>query len=517
MSNSNLARSQTLALTGMSGTVVEVEAAVTRQLPGMAIIGLPDVALAEAKLRVKIASAQSGFPLTDKFITINLSPAALPKHGSSFDLAVALAALAASRYLPAEAIRETIFIGELGLDGSLRRPRGLLNFVYEASRLGFQRVMVPSVAASEALLVPGMEVVSAETLLDAIRWLRGEPSGCRVLTHEEHIDPSTLPMPEFDTDISEVLGQEEAIDALLVAAAGRHNISMIGPPGAGKTMLASRLPTILPQLRAQEALENSCIASLEGESVEKLIMRPPFEAPHHTATTVAIVGGGRGEKVSIGAVTRANNGVLFLDEAPEFSRATLDALRQPLEKGTVEIHRANLRVQLPARFQLVLAANPCPCGNAGAVETEARCQCAPIQRRNYISRISGPLKDRIDIRLAVQRAKCSFSPTDIAPRTSEMLRAQVSKARETAIDRLKNTPWNANAEIPGKILRSSKMQLPHERTALIDTALDQGRITLRGYDRILRIAWSVADLAGHMSPSREDIATALHLREECTE
>ncbi|SJN08629.1 MG(2+) CHELATASE FAMILY PROTEIN / ComM-related protein [Leucobacter sp. 7(1)] len=306
-------RASAIALTGLHGTAVTVEAAVSQQLPGMTIIGLPDTALAEAKLRVRSATTQAGFPLSKRFLTVNLSPAALPKHGAGFDLAIALAALAASRRLPAAKLLETAHLGELALGGELRRPAGLLSSVVAARQLGFVRVMVPAECASEAQLVPGIEIVAVGSLADAVGWYRHGANG---IAAPPILSPDAPAQPQGNAgpDLSEIIGQPEAVEALAVVAAGRHHLSLLGPPGAGKTLLATRLPTILPALTDTEALEATSIASLGGNPLTGLIRHPPFESPHHTATTVAIIGGGAGSVVRPGAVTRAHHGVLFLDE-----------------------------------------------------------------------------------------------------------------------------------------------------------------------------------------------------------
>ncbi|KAM9863871.1 YifB family Mg chelatase-like AAA ATPase [Leucobacter sp. BZR 635] len=523
-------RAAAVALTGLAGTTVMVEAAVSRQLPGMAIIGLPDAALAEAKQRVRTAAAQAGLPLSERFVVVNLAPAALPKQGSGFDLAIALAALAASRQLPTAKLADTAHIGELGLDGGLRRPAGLLSTVIAARDLGFARVLVPSEAATEARLVPDIEVVEAASLGAAVSWHRNEAGDWSDTgdspTHQGRGAPSAaLGPPDASAaartetvDMSEIIGQEEAVEAMVVAAAGRHHISLVGPPGSGKTLLATRLATILPDLSPHESLVASSIASLSGSSLHSLVRRPPFESPHHTASSAAIVGSGDARGIRPGAISRASYGVLFMDEAPEFGRVVLDDLREPLEAGTITISRAKLHAVLPAKLQLVLAANPCPCGNAGAPETAFACTCSPNTRMRYLGRLSGPLNDRIDLRLNVRRVSSVLLTSAAAENpvssgvTSAQLRTRVERARERARVRLADTPWNFNGEVPGDWLRSTTMRLPTATTAAIDRALAHGGLTLRGYDRILRIAWSIADLAEVPRPGRSEVAQALTMR-----
>lgn len=511
-------RAASVALTGIEGTTVIVEAAVSQQLPGMAIIGLPDTALAEAKLRVRTATTQAGMPLADRFITVNLSPAALPKQGSGFDLAIALSALAASRRLPHERLSTTAHLGELGLDGELRRPAGLLTATVAARELGFERVMVPERGGAEAALVPGIEVVAVQDLGGAVAWHRGEAEGWRVMPYQGTVPQKSEALAAGDPlaemgDISDIVGQPEAVEALTIAAAGRHHMSLLGPPGAGKTMLATRLPTILPDLTPDESITASSIASMGGSPLAGLVRRPPFESPHHTATKVAVVGGGSNSEVRPGAMTRACHGVLFLDEAPEFPRSVLEALRQPLESGQIEIHRSRIRTSLPARVQLVLAANPCPCGYAGSPDTVSQCRCSPSMRIRYLQRISGPLGDRIDLRLTVRRVpSVLLNEGAAAVPTSDELRERVTQARAAAAERLRDTPWSVNGEMTGPWLRTARLRLPRNETAVLDHALARGSLTLRGYDRVLRVAWTIADLAGRERPGRSEISRALVLR-----
>lgn len=479
-----LARTQSVALIGLAGSLVEVEADISSQLPGMRLIGLPDAALAEAAERVRAAAKNSGCALNGHRLTVNLSPAALRKHGSGFDLAIAVACLAADDVVPAASVAAVVHIGELALDGRLRPTPGMLPAVIAAARLGHHTVMVPAGNADEAGLVPGIRVVPVASLRDALIWhgARLDPQEVEALCA-----PAEDELPEEALDLLDVVGNDEAILALQVAAAGGHHLFMLGPPGAGKTMLAARLPGLLPDLGPAASLEVSSLRSLSGRPVGRsLVTRPPLEAPHHTITAAAMVGGGSGQ-IRPGAAARASHGVLFLDEAPEFASAVLDALRQPLESGRISIHRANAVAHFPARFQLVLAANPCPCGQYGTGDQE--CTCAPNARRRYLARISGPLLDRIDIQLAVTRVTAAQLRIAAAEGrlSSAVARGRVLAARERALQRLAGTPWTLNSEVPGPWLRSRERRLDAAVTAMLDRALERGGITMRGYDRILRV------------------------------
>jgi magnesium chelatase family protein len=504
-----LGRTHAVSLLGLSGAIVEIEADVGSGLPAFILIGLPDAALGEANHRVRAAATNAGCPLPGHKITINLSPASLPKHGSGFDLGIAVAALAAAGSISAESIEPVVHLGELGLDGRLRPIPGILPAVLAVVRAGYETVMVPSGNVDEASLVPGIRVVGVASLLDAAIWHGGE-------FPPEPRDPIYLPElaePRVDDlDLADVIGNDDAIGAMLAAAAGGHHVFLLGPPGAGKTMLASRLPGLLPDLPPEAAIEVSSIRSLCGLPIGRsLATRPPFEAPHHTASAAALIGGGSAV-IRPGAAARASHGVLFLDEAPEFTVTALDALRQPLESGVITIHRANAIAHYPGSFQLIMAANPCPCGQWGAKDSD--CTCAPFARRRYLARISGPLLDRIDIQLRVHRiTSTQLRMADEGRRLSTAdARVQVAEARAAARVRLAKTPWSLNSQVPGAWLRGPAARLPTATTASIDRALERGGITMRGYDRVLRLGWTLADLDGAVSPGVDHIGRALYLR-----
>ncbi|WP_072810817.1 YifB family Mg chelatase-like AAA ATPase [Rhodococcus zopfii] len=496
-----LGRAFSVAVTGVDGQVVEIEADIGRGLPGVKMVGLPDTALQESRDRVRAAVTNSGGEWPDSKVVLALSPATLPKVGSVYDVALACSVLNAAKALPLEALAKTILVGELALDGRIRPVRGVLPAVLAAARAGWARIVVPTATMAEAGLVDGIDVFGADSLAEVVLWLRGDGP-----LHRPDARP-VLKRP-VRADLSEVVGQLEARRAIEVAAAGAHHLMLTGPPGIGKTMLAQRLPGILPTLSEEHALEVTAIHSVAGtlSADRPLVLDPPFIAPHHTASVSSLIGGGTG-MAKPGAVSRAHRGVLFLDEVAEMGTKTLEALRTPLEDGEVRIARRDGVARYPARFQLILAANPCPC----APPRDVDCVCAPTARRRYLGRLSGPLLDRVDLRVRMESVATSALMGDTGESTEDV-RARVAQARAAAADRWSGFGWSTNAEVPGPALRQ-RFRLSPAALKPVEWALRKGAITARGADRAIRVAWTVGDLAGLDRPGETEVAAALDFRD----
>ena len=499
-----LARTLAVALTGLDGQLVEVECDISTGLPGLSFTGLPDASVSESRDRLRSAIVNSEAEWPNHKVTVALLPADVRKVGSRFDLAVGVAVLAAGGQVPADSVAGAVWIAELGLDGRLRPVRGVLPAVLAARRHGVRRVVVAAGNATEAALVSDVDVRCAERLRDVEAWLTGDGPAL------DQVAPGAAGPPDTaGPELADVVGQPLAKRALEIAAAGGHHLYLAGAPGAGKTMLAERLPGLLPPLDDAAAMEVSAVHSIAGLLADRpaLVRRPPLQAPHHTASVAALVGGGT-RLARPGAVSLAHHGVLFLDEAPLFSATALDALRQPLESGYVVLHRSGGAVRYPARFQLVLAANPCPCG-----QPPARCTCAPMTRRRHDQRLSGPLMDRIDLRVQVEPvAHGDLLDPGAERETTAAVAARVAAARSAAAERWRELPWELNAAVPGAELRKPRWLLPRPVLRPAHAFLEQGSLSARGLDRVLRVAWTIADLSGHATPDADDVAEALYFR-----
>ena len=497
-----VARAWSVALIGMEGAMVEVEATIGSGLPKTILVGLPDTSLYEARDRCRAAmdSVKPHWPSAP--VTINLSPATLPKAGSHYDLGIVAAVGAAAGHCKLKALEGRALLGEVGLDGRVRSVRGLLPAVLAAVGHGFTKVIVPTAQVREASLVEGAEVSGVADLADLFDVLRGGPGSLPSARPDESSE-SGIPK-----DLRDVAGQLEGKWALEVAAAGRHHLFLHGPPGVGKTLLAERLPGILPDLELSESLEVSAIQSLSGMPVDGLVRRPPYADPHHSASMASLVGGGA-RIATPGAVSRAHRGVLFLDEAPEFSARALEALRVPLESGRIVLGRALATAVYPASFQLVLAANPCKCGLHG--DPDAECRCAPNEVRRYGQRLSGPILDRVDLNQHLTPLKRSFLAAALrAAEPSSAVAERVRLARERQARRLEPLGWRTNGDVPGPVLRRA-LPLP-DGVDLLDDAVSRGLLSARGVDKVLRLAWTIADLAGMDRPTTGHLRTALAMR-----
>lgn len=498
-----LSRVNTITFNGLEILDVDLQVQITSGLPNFIIVGLPDKAIAESRERVRAAIQSLGLDLPAKRIVINLAPADLLKEGSHFDLPVALGILAVMNVIPAAALANRLVLGELGLDGAILPVNGVLPVAMHAKKQK-RGLICPQASGTEAVWAGLGDIAAAPSLLAIVNHLQNK------ITLPFPQKPAAEPGSAF-LDMADVKGQESAKKALEVAAAGAHNLLMIGPPGSGKSMLAARLPGILPPLTADEALETSMIHSIAGELKNgQICFERPFRAPHHNASTPALIGGGR--KARPGDISLAHNGVLFLDELPEFNRPTLEALRQPLENGSVSISRVNAHTSYPARFQLIAAMNPCRCGHLG--ESALECKRAPLCAQEYQSKISGPLLDRIDIQIEVP----AVSPWDLAGvkkgESSAQIRNRVIEARHFQAERLKKLGINSffpNSELKGSLLEEAAA-LDNDAQNLLIAFADRNKLSARAYHRTLRLARTIADLQKETKILKMHIAEALSYR-----
>jgi magnesium chelatase family protein len=508
-----LAKTYTGSIQGVEGLVVRVEVDLTNGITSFRTVGLPDTSVREAEVRVRSAMLNSGFSFPQCRVTVNLAPADVRKQGTAYDLAVALGVIAAMREGPTERLTTTLFLGELALDGSLRPVRGVLPIVAEASRRGLARVVVPEENGAEAALVKEISAYSVRSLREAVdlldqEWKAPLPVGRPNGSHGPK-GPNE-PNEQALLDLSDVKGQRQGKRALEIAAAGGHNLLMVGPPGAGKSLLAMRLPSLLPGLDFEEALEVTKIYSVAGLLDEGgLLSRPPFRAPHHTISAAAMVGGG--VRNLPGEISLAHHGVLFLDELPEFPRPALEALRQPMEDGRVRIRRVGTIASLPARFTLVAAMNPCPCGFRGA--TTRPCACTPGSIQRYQGRLSGPLLDRIDLKVAVR----ALRPEEmLAPPTGEGFsdaRLRIAQARKAQAARFRRSKGKLNSSMtPALVARNCEIDASGR--ALLEAAIGRLGLSARGFHRVLKVARTIADLAGAERIEPLHLQEAIHFRSE---